>query len=82
MICSPNKDLISACVQGAHNTEINQGEVWVDEEELETEAPVWAQAYFLTYERFRAAEREFGFVFLFVEIHLPRGRAPKDRERE
>lgn len=85
VICSANKHLISACVQGAQSIQINQREVWVDGEELEAEAEAWGAGldhYFLTHERFRAAEREFGLLFLFVEIHLPRGRAHKDTESD
>lgn len=38
VMCSANKHLISACVQGARNIEINQREAWVEGKEPEAEA--------------------------------------------
>lgn len=47
MICSANKHLISVCVQEACNAEVNQREVCVDGEEVETDAEVWDADLFL-----------------------------------
>lgn len=49
--------------------------VWADREELEAESKVF------NYARFKAEEREFGLLFLFVENHLPRGPALEDTPR-